>query len=198
MTTNQQHPEGGAGYPAGEPVTGATATGPTATGAAATGPTATGPAATAATATGRTAAGTAATGTAGTAGSHPSDGRSLGDIVGDIANDLTTLVKQEIELAKTEAKTEATKAGKGVGLLGGAGVAGHLLLLFLSLALMFLLDNWMHTGWAALIVAAVWGIAAAVMAMRGRKELKAMNPKLETTQRTLKEDVAWAKQQKNG
>jgi F0F1-type ATP synthase assembly protein I len=132
-----------------------------------------------------------------TAAPAASDGRSLGDIVGDIADDLTTLVKQELELAKTEAKAEAAKAGKGAGLLGGAGAAGYLALVFLSLALMFLLDSWMHAGWAALIVGAVWGVAAAVMAMRGRKELKQMNPRLETTQRTIKEDVAWAKQQKN-
>ena len=84
------------------------------------------------------------TGPAGT--DTTADGRSLGELVGDIANDLTTLVKQEIELAKTEAKAEAAKAGKGVGLFGGAGIAGHLALLFLSLTLMFLLDSWMHTG----------------------------------------------------
>lgn len=128
----------------------------------------------------------------------PGETRSLGDIVGDIANDLTTLVKQEVELAKTEAKAEAKKAGKGAGLLGGAGVAGHLTLLFASLALMFMVDSWMHTGWAALIVGAIWGIAAAVMALAGRKALRSMNPTLETTQQTIKEDVAWAKQLKNG
>ncbi|MEZ0579539.1 phage holin family protein [Nocardioides sp. MH1] len=126
------------------------------------------------------------------------DGRSLGEIVGDIANDLTTLVKQEIELAKTEAKAEAAKAGKGAGLFGGAGIAGHLALIFLSLTVMFLLDEWMHTALAALIVTVLWLGAAALMAVVGRKELKSMNPKLETTQRTLKEDAAWAKQLKNG
>ena len=134
----------------------------------------------------------------GPGGTHETaDGRSLGDLVGDIANDLTTLVKQEVELAKTEAKAEVTKAGKGAGLLGGAGVTGHLAILFVSLALMFMLDSWMHTGWAALILGVIWAIAAAVMAMLGRKELKRMNPKLETTQKTLKEDAAWAKELKN-
>jgi F0F1-type ATP synthase assembly protein I len=137
-------------------------------------------------------------GTDPTAGAAPAQERSLGEIVGDVANDLTTLVKQEIELAKTEAKAEVAKAGKGAGLLGGAGAAGYLTLVFLSLALMFLLDSWMHTGWAALIVGVLWGIAATVMALSGRKELKSMNPKLETTQRTIKEDVAWAKELKNG
>ena len=126
----------------------------------------------------------------------PSEGRSLGDIVGDIANDLTTLVKQELDLAKTEAKQEAVKAGKGVGLFSGAGIAAHLMLVFLSLALTFLLDSWMHTALAALIVAVLWGIAAGVMALLGKSEMKSIKPPLENTQQTLKEDVAWAKELK--
>jgi hypothetical protein len=126
-----------------------------------------------------------------------SDERSLGELLGDIADNLTTLVKQELDLAKTEAKQEVAKAGKGAGLLGGAGVTGHLALLFASLALMFLLDTWMHTALAALIVTVVWAIVAAVLGARGRKELQELNPKLETTQRTIKEDVQWAKEQKN-
>jgi len=126
-----------------------------------------------------------------------SDERSLGELLGDIADNLTTLVKQELDLAKTEAKQEVAKAGKGAGLLGGAGVTGHLALLFASLALMFLLDTWMHTALAALIVTVLWAIVAAVLGARGRKELQELNPKLETTQRTIKEDVQWAKEQKN-
>lgn len=125
------------------------------------------------------------------------DDRSLGELLSDIANNLTGLVKQELDLAKTEAKAEATKAGKGVGLLGGAGITGLLALLFLSLTVMYVLDTWMHTALAALIVTVIWAIVAAVLAQRGRKELKQFNPQLETTQRTLKEDVQWAKDQKN-
>jgi uncharacterized membrane protein YqjE len=125
------------------------------------------------------------------------DQRSLGDIVGDIAEDLSTLLKQEVDLAKTELKQEAAKAGKGAGLLGGAGVAGHLVLVFLSLTLMFLLDNWMPIELAALIVAAVWGIAAAVMGLMGKKALQQTNPQLPKTQQTLKEDAAWARAQKS-
>jgi len=123
--------------------------------------------------------------------------RSVGELLGDITSNLTTLMKQELDLAKTEAKAEAAKAGKGAGLMAGAGVTGHLALLFASLALMFLLDSWMHTAWAALIVTVLWAVVAAVLALRGRKELKQLNPKLETTQRTLKEDVQWAKEQKS-
>lgn len=125
------------------------------------------------------------------------DERSLGQIVGDIANDLSDLVRDEIALARTELKAEATKAGKGAGMLGGAGVAGLLTLIFASLALTYLLDNWMPVELAALIVALLWGIVGAVLAMQGRKKLKETNPTLPTTQRTLKEDARWAQEQKN-
>ncbi|HYF72535.1 MAG TPA: phage holin family protein [Nocardioides sp.] len=121
----------------------------------------------------------------------------MGDIVGDVAQDLTTLVKQEMELARTELKQEAAKAGKGAGLLGGAGVAGHLALIFLSLTLTFLLDNWMPLEVAALITTLVWAAVAAVLAARGRTELRRTNPQLPETQQTLKEDAAWARAQKS-
>jgi hypothetical protein len=119
--------------------------------------------------------------------------RSLGDIVGEIAEDLSRLVRQEIDLAKTEAKQEVTKLGKGVGMLGGAGIAAHLLLLFGSVALMLVLGRAMPLDLAALIVAVVWAIVAAVLAARGRRQLQAFDPTLETTTQTLKEDVQWAK-----
>ncbi len=126
-----------------------------------------------------------------------SDSRSLGEIVGDIASDLSQLMRQEMDLAKTELKQEISRAGKGAGMLGGAGLAGWMLLLFLSLALMFLLDSWMATGWAALIVAAVWGVVAAVLAVTGKKAIQEANPQLPQTQQSLKEDVQWARQQKS-
>ncbi|GAB2677012.1 phage holin family protein [Thalassiella azotivora] len=121
------------------------------------------------------------------------DDRSLGEIVGDIAKDLSTLVRQEIDLAKTEAKAEVTKAGKGAGLLGGAGVAGNLFLVFVSLALVFLLDRVMPLDLAALVVALLWGAVAAVMALMGRKKLQEADPTLPATTQTIKEDVQWAK-----
>jgi len=123
--------------------------------------------------------------------------RSLGDIVGDVSRDMSTLIRQEMDLAKTELKQEVTKLGKGAGMFGGAGVAGYLTLFFLSLALTYLLDNWMPVELAALIVALVWGAVAAVLAMRGRQQMKEANPQLPVTQRTLKEDAQWARTQKS-
>jgi len=125
------------------------------------------------------------------------DTRSVGEIVGDITKDLSALVRQELELAKTEAKQEAKKAGKGAGLMVGAGVAGHLMLVALTLFLVYLLNLWMDIVLAALIVTVLWGIVAAVLAMQGKKKLQQVNPKLETTQQTLKEDVQWAKDQRS-
>ena len=123
--------------------------------------------------------------------------RSLGDIVGDISRDLSTLVRQEMDLAKSEMKQEVARVGKGAGMFGGAGAAGYLALFFLSFALTYLLDNWMPVELAALIVAALWGIAAAVLAARGKKEIQEANPQLPVTQQTLKEDVQWARTQKS-
>lgn len=101
---------------------------------------------------------------------------SIGALISDISGDLTTLLRQEVALAKVEATQSATRAGKGAGLLAGAGVAAHFLLLFLSLALWSVLadalDSW---GWAFVIVGLVWGIAAAALALAGRKELKEVN-----------------------
>jgi len=128
---------------------------------------------------------------------QPADDRSLGQIVSDVSNDLTTLIKQEMDLAKVEMKQEVAKAGKGAGLLGGAGLAGYLVLLFLTFALMFLLDNWMPIELAALITAVVWGVIAGVLALTGKKALKESNPQLPQTQQSLKEDAQWARAQKS-
>src|SRR6478736_4748879 len=100
------------------------------------------------------------------------DNASIGELLGDVTRDLSTLMRQEVDLAKAELKQSATKAGKGTGMLAGAGVGGHFVLLFLSLALMFALGAIMPLGWSALITAVVWAIIAAVLASMGRKELK--------------------------
>jgi uncharacterized membrane protein YqjE len=119
--------------------------------------------------------------------------KSLGDIVGRLASDFSQLMRAEIALAKAEAKEEVKDASKGAGMLAGAGYAGHLLVLFASLALMFLLDVWMPIGWAALIVAVIWGIVAFVLYSSGRKNLQRTAPPMNETVETLKEDAQWAK-----
>lgn len=119
--------------------------------------------------------------------------RSIGEIVADISSDMTTLVRQELDLAKAEAKQEVSRLGKGAGLLAGAGLAGFFLLFFVSLALTYVLDNVMPVELAALVVALGWGLVAGVLAMVGRKNLKDADPGLPVTSQTLKEDAQWAK-----
>ena len=111
---------------------------------------------------------------------------SLGDLLGEVTRDMSTLMRQEVELAKVELKQSATRAGKGTGLLAGAGVAGHFVLLFLSLALWWALGTVMGLGWSGVVVAVIWAIAAAVLATMGRKELNAIKGMPQTAE-TLQE-----------
>jgi hypothetical protein len=111
---------------------------------------------------------------------------SLGDLLGEVTRDMSTLMRQEVELAKVELRQSATRAGKGTGMLAGAGVAGHFVLLFLSLALWWALGTLMGLGWSAVVVALIWGVVAAVLAARGRKELNAIKG-LPQTAETLQE-----------
>jgi len=114
-------------------------------------------------------------------------GRSVGDLIGEVSNDLSTLMRQELALAKAEVKAEATKTGKAAGMLGGAGFAGYMVALFASIALWWALANGMDEGWAALIVAALWAVVGAVLYSLGRSRLKSVHPKPERTVQTLKE-----------
>jgi len=100
--------------------------------------------------------------------------RSLGDLISEVTQDLSTLVRQELELAKAEVQQSAARAGKGAGLLGGAGVAGYFVLLFLSIALWWAIGSATGLGWSALIVAVIWGIIGAVLYVMGRNSLKSV------------------------
>jgi hypothetical protein len=115
------------------------------------------------------------------------EGTSVGAIIGEVTKDLSTLMRQELELAKAELKVEAKKAGQGAGMFGAAGFAGYMVLLFLSIALWWALENVMDSGLAALIVAVVWGVIGAVAFVVGRKKFQQVNPKPERTVETLQQ-----------
>jgi hypothetical protein len=107
---------------------------------------------------------------------------SVGQLLSEVSRDLSTLVRQEVELAKSEIKTEVAKAGKGAGMLGGAGFAGYLVLLFLSFAVWWGLANVMDIGLAALIVALIWVVIGTALFVVGRGMLRRVKP---TPQRTI-------------
>ncbi|WP_432494578.1 phage holin family protein [Kineococcus auxinigenes] len=119
--------------------------------------------------------------------------RSIGEIFSSITTEMSTLVRQEIALAKTELRQDAKNAGKGAGMLAGAGVAGHLFLISLTALAILALGDLIGHAWAALVVTVVWGVVAAVLAKSGQKEMKKVPPPLERTTVTLKEDAQWAK-----
>jgi hypothetical protein len=112
---------------------------------------------------------------------------SVGEMIGQVTQDLSLLMRQELDLAKAEVKQEITKTGKAAGLLGGAGFAGYMVLLFGSIAAWWGLANVMDQGWAALIVTGVWAVVGALLFAVGRGRMKQVNPKPELTVETVKE-----------
>lgn len=108
---------------------------------------------------------------------------TLGSLFSDLTENVSVLVRQEVELAKTELKESASAAGQGVGMYVGAAIGAHFVLLFLSLAAMFGLANWVGYGWAAVIVAVIWAIIAAILAVVAKKKLEAVKgmPKTAST-----------------
>ncbi|GAA4429781.1 phage holin family protein [Georgenia halophila] len=118
---------------------------------------------------------------------------SVGELFSEISRDLSTLIRQEIALAKAETTQSAKEVGKGAGMFGGAAWAAHFLLLFLSLALWWAIGAWIGDGgdepalgWSALIVAVIWGIVAAVLAARGKKETQRARKGMPQTAETVK------------
>lgn len=117
-------------------------------------------------------------------GPHVADA-SVGELIGVVTRDLSTLMRQELALAKAELTQEATRTGKAAGALGGAGFAAFFVVLFLSLALWAGLSNVMDGGWAALLVAVLWASVAAALYVSGRAALRRVHPKPERTVETL-------------
>ncbi|MDN3249683.1 MULTISPECIES: phage holin family protein [unclassified Streptomyces] len=117
----------------------------------------------------------------------------MSHLLSAVTADLQTLFRQEVELAKAEVREEASRAGKAAGMFGGAGFAGYMVLLFVSLAAMLGLASVIDGGWAALVVAVLWGIAAAVLYLKGRERMRAVSPKPERTVETMKENAEWVR-----
>jgi len=121
---------------------------------------------------------------------------SLGELLGEMTTQVGTLVRAEIELAKTEAKEEVARAGKAAGMFGGAGAAAYLALIFLSAGLAWLLDQAMNTALSFALVGVLWLVIAFVLLTSARKKVKDVEV-LPVTKDTLREDVQWAKAQKS-
>ena len=119
--------------------------------------------------------------------------RPFGELVQQLAKETSTLVRQEIELAKAEVSEKGRQAGKGVGMFGAAGIIALLALGALTAAAILALDLAV-AGWlAALIVAAVYGATAGLLALAGKGRVQEATPPAPQTVETVKEDIEWAK-----
>ena len=120
--------------------------------------------------------------------------RPVGELLRDLSQQTSTLVRQEIDLAKAELAQKAKQAGVGAGLFGGAGVVGLLSLGALTACFVAALATVMATWLAALIVAVVFAAIAGALALVGKRRIKQATPAApKQTIETVKEDVQWAK-----
>ena len=122
--------------------------------------------------------------------------RPIGELLKELANETSTLVKQELELAKAEMREKGRKAGPGIGMMGGAGVAALLALGALTAFLILVLDGVMPNWLAALIVALVWAAVAGALYYMGKERVEEAAPPVpKQTAESIKEDVEWVKDQ---
>jgi uncharacterized membrane protein YqjE len=120
--------------------------------------------------------------------------RPVGELLKQLANETTTLVRQELDLAKAEMREKAGKAGPGFGMWGAASGMALLALGSLTAFLILALDGAMPNWLAALIVGLVYAAIAGFLYLRGKQKVhEAGSPVPEQTVETLKEDVQWAK-----
>ncbi|MCT1910432.1 phage holin family protein [Brachybacterium paraconglomeratum] len=122
---------------------------------------------------------------------------SLGSLMSQVTTDLSTLIRQEIALAKAELAASAKEAGKGAGMFGGAGIAGHFVLLFLSISLWAAIGGTdVGYAWSALIVAVLWAIVAGILAALGKKSIDEVDgmPRTAETLKDIPEAVTPSKE----
>ena len=125
--------------------------------------------------------------------------RSIGELFGQLSQDMTLLVRQEVQLARTEMSDKLSRfttnlisvaTGGFVAYLGGLALVAALILAIRDLANISL-------AFSALIVGAILAIIGYVMLQRGVKELKRVDLAPRRTVETLKDDVQWAKEQRS-
>lgn len=122
---------------------------------------------------------------------------SLGDLLGEVSRDISTLMRQEVELAKAELRQSAMRAGKGAGMYGGAGVAGWFTVLFLSIALWWALGYLMGNAWSAVLVAAIWAVVAVVLYFVGKREFDEVRGMPDTVESVKKIPEALKRNEEN-
>jgi len=120
---------------------------------------------------------------------------SLAELARQLSNQTTDLVRHEVELAKAELRVKGKRAGMGASMFGGAGALGIYALGALTAAIIAGIAEALPVWASALIVAAVYGAIAGILALRGKKKVQQATPPLpEETVQSVKEDVRYTKQ----
>lgn len=122
---------------------------------------------------------------------------SLPELVSRLTDQSSTLFRQELQLAKTELRTEIRKAGRVGGMFGAAAVTGFLAILLLSFALAWALGDLdpLNPALGFLIVGVIYAVIAGVLGMQGKNKAEDIDTSLPETTESIKEDVQWAKNQ---
>ena len=142
----------------------------------------------------------APTTTVGTAGAAPAEEPSTGELLKGLADDATTLIRQEILLARQELQEGLTASAKASALLVAAGVLGLYAFGFLLYTIGEAIGGPRWLGFA--IVTVVLLIVVAVLGLIGKNRLAASKvapekakAELQTTANELKEEITWGKPQ---
>ena len=123
------------------------------------------------------------------------DYRSIGELVAELSRETTTLVRQELQLAKVEMSQKASRAGKNVGFLVVGGVVAYTGLLAIIAAVIIVLGNVIALWLSALVVGAVIAAVGLVLVIKGANTLRQEDPTPQETIETLKEDREWLRDQ---
>ncbi len=120
----------------------------------------------------------------------------LGELMKRLAEETATLVRQELQLARTELAAKGRRAGVGAGMLSGATAAALLALGAFTAFLVLVLDGVMPNWAAALVVAAAWAVVAGTLALLGKERIEeAGGPVPEQSKESIEEDLQWARTQ---
>ncbi len=123
------------------------------------------------------------------------DDRSLGELFSELAQETSTLVRQEVDLAKVEMSQKASRAGRHAGVLAAGGAVAYAGFLAILAAVIVLLNNVMPLWLSALLVGLVVAVVGYLLVRRALDALKREDFAPRQTMETLKEDQRWAKDQ---
>jgi len=127
---------------------------------------------------------------------QPKQDLSIGELFADLSRSTSTLVRQEVELAKTEVTQKASRIGKDIAFMAAGGAIAYAGLFFVLAAVAIILMMIGLPAWLSVLLVGLLVIGAGYfLIQKGREGLKRDNLAPKQTMETLKEDAEWAKQQ---